>query len=77
MNAVHTDDALKATRQSFALLVRVLDGLCTFELQPEMLERLNEYLGTLLRSHLFGLAKLLRCVSRRVASNQRILAQRF
>ncbi|KAI6240173.1 hypothetical protein M3Y99_00504700 [Aphelenchoides fujianensis] len=60
MSALNTAESIKATKQSFSLLIRIVDSLCFVELHPEVFRQLNDFLGKLLKSKHYNLAKLFR-----------------
>ncbi|KAI6235253.1 hypothetical protein M3Y95_00031800 [Aphelenchoides besseyi] len=60
MNALNTSDAIKAAKQSFSLLIRIVDSLCYVELHPEFIRLLSEFLAKLLKTKNYNLAKVFR-----------------
>lgn len=60
MNALQTEESIKAAKQSFSLLIRVIDSLCYIELNPDLLNALSNYMGTLLKTNCVNLVKVFR-----------------
>lgn len=60
MTNLQNQEATKAAKQSFALLVRIVDSLCYVELNSDLLKNLTDFMGKLLRSKCYSLAKVFR-----------------
>jgi hypothetical protein len=60
MTNLQTQEATKAAKQSFALVIRIVDSLCYVELNSDLLKNLSDFMAKLLRSKCYSLAKVFR-----------------